>query len=190
MDEVEKQDVALENNESEGSSQDTESQETTESPELKSKVQELEAEVAKYRRIAERNAKKAKEKPAEESSRPDSLELVQKAFLRSADITNEDEVELALSTADKWGMSVDKLVDDEDFQIKLKKLRDKKANETAVSDVKGGTGGQGQAKNTVEYWKAKGVPPTREDVPDRKTRVKIIRSFMSDKGNSKKFYND
>ena len=121
--------------------------------------------------------------------KPDEFGLSHKSYLRAAGITAEDEVELARDTAKKWGMEIDKLVDDEDFKIKLDKLRTSKANATAVSNVKGG-GGQPQAKNTPEYWIAKGTPPSATDVPDRKTRAKIARALMDNAKNGKKFYNE
>lgn len=137
-----------------------------------------------------KDLKKAKDEPKETSSKPEESDLLQKAFLRTANITAEDEVELALETSQKWDISVDKLVDDEDFQIKLEKLRAKKANEAATSNIKGGPG-KGGAKDTAEYWINKGTPPTREDVPDSKTRRAIARQFLTaSKGGGKTFYND
>ena len=121
----------------------------------------------------------------------DPDDLLEKAYLRSAQITDADEVELALTTAKKWGVSIDQLVDDEDFKLKLVKLRTKKSNDLATSNIKGNrASGQSQAKNTPEYWIAKGLPPTAEDVPDRKVRAKIARAMMESTKSTKKFYND
>lgn len=138
-----------------------------------------------------KDLKKPKEETREENSKTDnsSVELLQKAFLRSAQITDKDEVDLALSTAKKWGVSIDEIVDDEDFKIKLDKLRTQKSNELATSGVRG-DGSSSSAKNSPEYWIAKGVPPTANDVPDRKTRAKIARSMMDNAKSGKKFYND
>lgn len=140
-----------------------------------------------------KDVKKSKDEPITETpksnSKPDESNLLQKAYLRSAGITSQDEVELALSTAKKWDVSVDSLVDDEDFKAKLEKLRTQKSNEVATSGIKGGAG-KSQAKDSPEYWIAKGVPPSSTDVPDRKTRVKIARAMMADAKNSKTFYND
>jgi len=138
-----------------------------------------------------KDLKKPKEETKEtpEKTQPDDSRLLEKAFLRSAGISTEEEVELALSTAKKWDMSVDKLVDDEDFKIKLEKLRTQKANELATSNLKG-SGGQSQAKDTPEYWIAKGSPPSRTDVPNRVTRTKIARAMIENQKSGKKFYND
>ena len=115
--------------------------------------------------------------------------LLQKTYLRAAGIVAEDEVVLAVETAKKWGVEVDKLVDDDDFKVKLDKLRTSKANANATANIKGGGGGI-EAKNTPEYWVSKGVPPTRDEVPNRKTRVKIARAMMANSKSGKKFYND
>ena len=138
-----------------------------------------------------KDLKKPKEETKEtpEKTKPDENSLLEKAFLRSAGISNEEEVELALTTAKKWDMTVDKLVDDEDFKIKLEKLRTQKSNELATSNVKG-SGGKSQAKDTPEYWIAKGAPPSRTDVPDRATRTKIARAMIKNQKSGKKFYND
>ena len=64
------------------------------------------------------------------------------------------------------------------FKVKLEKLRNQKSNETATSSVKGGGGKTQTAKETPEYWIAKGTPPSREDIPDRKKRTKISRAFL------------
>lgn len=141
-----------------------------------------------------KDLKKAKEETKDVSketttAKPDSNNLIEKAFLRSAQITAEDEVELALTTAKKWGVSVDKLVDDEDFKTKLDKLRTTKSNIAATSNIRGAAG-TSQAKNTPEYWVAKGVPPTAADVPDRKVRAKIARAMMDSSKSGKKFYNE
>ena len=130
-----------------------------------------------------------KDTPTKETKTGD-YGLLQKGYLRMSGITAEDEVELALSTAKKWGVEVDKLIDDEDFQLKLKKARDAKANVTATQGIKGETGSS-QAKFSTEYWKAKGTPPTPSDVPDRKTRQKIVREMRESSSNrGTKFYNE
>lgn len=132
-------------------------------------------------------APKVETEPKKESD--GSNELVEKAFLRAAGITDADEVDLALSTAKKWDMPVDKLVDDEDFKVKLEKLQTQKSNELATSGIKGSPG-TSQAKQSAEYWIAKGQPPSPEDVPDRKTRATIVRALMADVKKGKTFYND
>lgn len=138
-----------------------------------------------------KDLKKPKEsQETTEKTKPSDNSLLEKAFLRSAQITDAEEVELALSTAKKWGVSVDTLVDDPDFQVKLDKHRTTKSNDLATSKIKG-TGAKAEAKNTLEYWTAKGQPPTPTDIPDRATRQKIVVAMMkAGKTGGKVFYND
>jgi ribonuclease BN (tRNA processing enzyme) len=133
---------------------------------------------------------KKSEKTEQKASKSDDNGLLQKAFLRTAGITDADEVEEALRTAKKWGVEVDQLVDDEDWKNKLDKIRTTKANTIATSNVKGGPNSS-SAKNDSSYWISKGVPPTAADITDGATRRKIIREFVSaSKNGGKKFYND
>lgn len=138
-----------------------------------------------------KDLKKPKEAPQEspQQAKPEESGLIQKTYLRAAGITHEEDVELALTTAKKWDMPIDKLVDDEDFLGKLEKARNARANADATSGIRGDKSAS-SAKNTPEYWIASGKPPTPEQVPDRKTRSKIVRSFMQNAKSTSKFYND
>ena len=132
--------------------------------------------------------KKSKEETVIET-KTGTFGLLEKSYLRSAGVVGEEEMELAKSIQKKTGLDWDALVDDDYFKSKLDSFRAKKANELATSNIKGGQGESG-AKYTPEYWLAKGVPPSREEVPDRKSRVKIARAFMTSTKSGKKFYND
>lgn len=141
-----------------------------------------------------KDLKKSKEEPKETSktNQPDEnklLERLEKVSLRQAGIEHSDDIELARNTAKKWNMDLEEVLGDEDFKAKLEKQQTTRANKEATSGIKGGAG-QSQAKNTPEYWKAKGVPPTPADVPDRKTRAKIVRAMIEGSKSSKVFYND
>ncbi len=131
-----------------------------------------------------------KSKETQETTTPNlDADLLQKTYLRSASITEDDEVALALETSKKWGVSLDKLVDDEDFKVKLDKLRTTKANAAATAHVRG-SGSAQNAKDTVDFWVAKGVPPTPEQIPDRKMRATIARALMDNAKDGSKFYNE
>lgn len=137
-----------------------------------------------------KDLKKSKETATETpQTKPAELGLLQKSYLRAAGITDAEEVELALSTAKKWNVEVDALVDDEDFKVKLEKLRTTKANALATSNIRGSEGTT-QAKNTPDYWISKGTPPSASDVPDRKVRAKIARAMIANAKGGKKFYNE
>ena len=138
-----------------------------------------------------KDLKKPKEETKEtaEQTKPDENRLLEKAFLRSAGLTKSNEIELALETAKKWNVSVDQLIEDEDWQLKIDKFRTQEANQLATSNIRG-SGGKSTAKDDPAYWISKGTPPSRTDVPDRKSRAKIARAFMENVKSGKKFYND
>lgn len=152
---------------------------------LEAQLKEAQDEATKYKRMAEQRAKKAKST----ESQPTDNDLVAKSYLLAAGIKAKDEVELALDTANKWNMSLDDLVEDADFQMKLEKHRTQKANLEATSGVRGDKSA-GSGVDTPEYWIAKGAPPTAQQVPDRKARAKIARAFMQQSKSGKQFYND
>ncbi len=137
--------------------------------------------------------KKTKVEPTEkiESKSDDRvLEKLEKFALRAAGVTHADDIKLAQDTAKKWGVDIDDVLADEDFKVKLGRQQTGRTNVEATSGVRGGGSSGTQAKNTSEYWIAKGNPPTPTDVPDRKVRAKITRDMMAAaKNGGKKFYN-
>lgn len=118
-----------------------------------------------------------------------SIERVEKLALRQANITHPDDIELARKTAKKWNMDIEDVLVDDTFTILLDKERTKRNNIEATTNIKG-QASTNQAKNTPEYWIAKGVPPSPQDVPDRKVRATIARAMMDSAKTSKRFYND
>jgi len=154
----------------------------------KSTVGSLKRELKDLKKALEGKGEGRTEAP---KSQKEEFGLLQKSFLRSAGITDPDEVELARETSKKWGVDVDSLVDDEDFKLKLDKLRTTKSNVKATT-VEGGSGASGGAKNSVDYWSQKGELPSSKDVPDRKTRAEISREMAkrSRHGSGGKFYNE
>jgi hypothetical protein len=134
----------------------------------------------------------AKETPTKETKTEESalLQKIERMSLRQAGITHQDDVELAQKTAKKWGVDIDEVLGDEDFKAKLERQQTARDNAVATSGIKGGAGTQ-TAKNSPEYWLAKGTPPSTTDVPDRKTRAKIAQAFMKNSNtNGKTFYNE
>ena len=133
-----------------------------------------------------------KKEVKKEEEKPDTqlLEKIDRLTLQAGGIKEKDEVELAEKWKEQTGRELDEVLLNEIFVKELQQLRDDKANQVATTDVKG-DGSTSDAKNTAAYWKAKGAPPTKDDIPDLKTRVKIIREMMKDSSTSgKKFYND
>lgn len=148
----------------------------------------LKKELKDFKKAAE----KTTETPTQETKTEESalLQKIERQSLRIAGVTHQDDMELARTTAKKWGMDIDEVLDDEDFKVKLERQQTARSNAVATSNVRGGAGSQ-SAKNSPEYWIAKGTPPSATDVPDRKTRATIARAMMKNAGTSgKKFYND
>lgn len=164
----------------------------------KAKAQELKG-IAKRRATQLKRAKEALAKPPvseppvkTEISKPAESELlgrIDELALQVAGITEDNEVELYNKWKTDTGRDAKSIVNNSIFKAELQKIRDDKANAVAVSNIKGG-GGKGQAKDNPEYWVAKGEPPTPEQVPDRKTRAKIIRAMLGETKSSKQFYNE
>jgi hypothetical protein len=128
-----------------------------------------------------------------QTNQPDNslLEKLDRMAIRTAGITHPDDIELAKRTAKKWGIDIDEVLSDEDFKVKLERQQSSRANVEATSDIKSSGTGSSQAKNTVEYWLAKGTPPTTTDIPDAKTRRKInVAFYKSGRKDSIKFYNE
>lgn len=166
---------------------DVETVETISIP--KSDYEKLNQTIGSMKRELKDLKTKPKEAPQSTDTKPEESSLVLKTYLRAAQITHPEDIEFTLATAKKWGMEIDQLVDDTDFQVKLERQRTTRSNAEATSNIRGGAGSN-QAKNTPEYWIAKGTPPSATDVPDRKARVKIARAMISNAKSSKQFYND
>jgi hypothetical protein len=158
--------------------------------EIKTMLEQFNSDLGSLKRTVKGLSKKPERSETPEKTAADSSVLLEKAFLRTAGITDKEEVDLAISTAEKWGLTIDQLVDDDDFKTKLDRHRISKANATATSNVKGDKV-RTVAKDSVEYWLAKGVPPTPDQLPNRARRAEIIRAFAkTSKGSGKTFYND
>lgn len=133
----------------------------------------------------------SKETPKETKSDDAVMQRLEKMALRQAGLSHQDDIELAQKTAKKWGMDIDEVLADDDFKVKLERQQTERSNVEATSKVRGNGSNQSQAKNTPEYWLAKGNPPTPTDVPDNALRRKIVAAFLKKaQGNGKmEFYN-
>lgn len=141
-------------------------------------------------------------KPKEESKetpipnqKPDEalLQKVERLALKQHNITHADDVELARSIAKRTGKEIDEVLEDDYFKFQLEKQQTSRANVEATSEVRGdGSGSSSKAKETTEYWQKQGTPPTPADVPDRKTRQRIISEMILNTRNNKtlSFYNE
>lgn len=142
-----------------------------------------------------KKSKEESEEPPKNQKPDDALsQRLEKLALKTANITHEDDVELARKTAKKWGMEIEDVLADEDFQVKLKKQQDARANVEATSGVKGEGSGKTGGKNKAEHWINSNTPPSDEDVANhgipKAELAKIMAHFVTNKGSNKKFYND
>ncbi len=143
-----------------------------------------------------KDLKKAKDEPKEtpqKTNQPDEISVLKRELegmaLRTAGLTDPDDVDLAKKTAQKWNVSINEVLADDDFKVKLERQQTARANTLATSNIRGGAGSS-QAKFTPEYWIAKGTPPSANDVPDRKARAKIAKAMIANTKSSKTFYSD
>lgn len=138
-----------------------------------------------------KDLKKPKE-PKETPQKTDDSELSQKVealSMQVAGITKDSEVELAKNLQKETGLPMDKLLSSKYFKSELEDLRTSEANAEASTGIKGDKTGS-SAKQSAEYWIAKGEYPTREQVPDAKVRTEIRKAMVAkEKGTSGKFYN-
>jgi hypothetical protein len=138
---------------------------------------------------AQEEAKRASKETSEKTESDNVLmQKLERMSLRQAGITHTDDIELARVTAKKWGVDVDEVLGDEDFRAKLARQQTSRANVEATSGVKGGTGGLN--KSDPNYFISRGEYPTREEMPDRKQRMKVQRAMAETAKSGKKFYND
>lgn len=168
----EPQDVDLENNE-----EATESVETTETAEEVEKptTEQLEAEIAKWKRIAERN-KKEKKELKEELSEAGDFNRGDKAYMMGHDlrIKSPDEIEFTQNWMKRTGEDLEAVLEDDIFQAKIGKMRE--AKKAAEAIPKGTNRSQQQSADDVGYWQRKieSGSATIADIPDITVRRKVL----------------
>ena len=155
----------------------------------KAKAEETpEAKYARLKRQLEQHEKKHKlgshaekqpEGDSNQASDPNELDYGQLAFLASqgVDVNSEKQLELVRKSMKETGKDLKGLLSSKYFQAELKELKDEAAATDAIPQ-KGGRAG-GAARNSVEYWVAKGeLPPNtpenqqlRRDVVNAKTKA-------------------
>jgi hypothetical protein len=151
------------------------------------RAKELEAEVAKFKRIAERNAKKAERtddktdsKESKHSAQSDGLlDWGTKAYLRTEGIeaTEFDFVEEQMEMS---GLSLEKLITNPYFKSQLQERRDQKSAEAASPGKSRGSTESGKTK--VDYWiERSDLPPNTPE--NKKLRADIVEArYQRSKG--------
>lgn len=164
------------NNESEEVLTDVEGVEDVEdeeTPEPSARERELEAEVAKYKRMAEQKAKKLEKTKTNESG---DFDYGQKAYL-VANGVKSDEMDFVKEVMAETGKSLDMVLESKYFQAELKERRE--AQEMADAIPTGTKRSQQTTRDQAAYWIAKGeLPPNtpenqalRRDVVNAKMKA-------------------
>lgn len=157
----------------------------TEVPEEKPRETD-EARLARLERQASQLKKKlgleVKTVKEPESKKEETLDKMDRYFLRSEKITDADEVDLVQDFMKNTGKSVEAIVDSKAFKAMLKEMRDERnAQDATPSNSKRS---MQSSRNSVDYWLAKGeMPPAsepklRQDFVNAKIqRAKTVNTF-------------
>lgn len=175
--------------------ENTQSQQPNDLSELKALIQSqnesIKALEGRLNRQSKKEVRKDSDTPQKINKESDRLEEQLKALqLQVAGITDEDEVSLVERLYEETQMPLEKLLTSKYFKLELEEVRTQKQNAVATSNIKGDKGSKSNARNTADYWIAKGEVPTA-DQADRKLRAQVIRAFVNqNKTGGKKFYNE
>lgn len=160
-----------------------------EAPETPEEVADGEEDKTDWKAIAQRNAGIAKrnatrleklkkaseakiESPADKTLKTEKkgFDYAEKAFLRSNDIKAE-EYDFVQEVMASTGKSLDEVLEAKYFQAELKERREAKASKDAIPN--GSKRSTGSARDTVEYWIAKGELPPYDQ---RELRHKVVKA--------------
>ena len=174
----------------ENNEQTEEGKEAEESVDWQARAKELEVKAIKQRETTKELKAKLSEFEArpKEEIKPADLDYSQKAYLKASGLQSTDEMALFKEVKKRYkdDVSLDDVLESQDFKVKLENLRTTKANQDA-SDT-GGSGGASVTKNSAEYYLSKGEePPT--DAP-REVRQKYVKLRGESETSKKMFYND
>lgn len=159
----------------------------TESPEAR--VARLKRELARAQRkagIAEEEAEDAKFQPKNKSF---ELGYEHKAFLNANGIKGQDEYSLVKEYAQNTGKEIEDIIETKFFQSELKELRALRDSRMASDAASGSKRGQQSARDTVDYWLAKGdeaLPPSYQT----QLRRDVINARIKKYDNQSPFKND
>jgi hypothetical protein len=184
MEKNETQDVDLENNETKDDApEDSNPEERT--PELSDREKELEAEAAKWRRIAQQKSKKLQEEDRAQKKQGD-WDYGQLAYLAAKGIDHEDEIDLARKVISETGKELKDILVSKYFRSELEEMREARKAKEAMPKTK--TRGQTEGDD-VGYYLAKveagetqinDVPPQfRYKVVEERIRKESGDSFIA-----------
>ena len=103
-----------------------------------------------------------------ETPKTEVLDRMDKAILRVEKITSEEEIGLVESIMKDTGKTLEQVLESKYFQSELKEMRELKASEDATPT--GTKRANNSARDTVDYWIAKGeLPPASQ--PELRQKV-------------------
>lgn len=118
------------------------------------------------------------------TSKKGSLDYSQKAFLIANGIKGNDEFGLVTEVMKSTGKSLDDIIESKYFKAELNELRE--LNKSADANPSSGNRSSNSARNTVEYWIAKGELPPASEV---ELRRKVVNARMQKAKSVGQFYN-
>ena len=145
-----------------------------------------EAKLARLTRMKAQLEKKLGISTEKESkpSKKGGLDYSQKAFLIANGIKGNDEFGLVQEVMKSTGKSLDDIIELKYFKAELNELRE--LNKSADANPASGNRSGNSARNTVEYWIAKGELPPASEV---ELRRKVVNARMTKAKSSGSFYN-
>lgn len=172
--------------------QDNEEQEEENPEQPKKEEQEKPKETPEARKARlERQLKRVnkelglepKEEPKKETSaQKGELDYGQKAFLVANGIKGKEELALVQEVMEESGKSLEDVLESKYFQSELKELRDDKA--TAKATPTGTQRSKTSARDSVDYWLAKGeLPPT----DNQELRRKVVNARIAQEKSANRF---
>lgn len=136
-------------------------------------------------KLAAKKAEEAKEKqPQDKKEDKKDFDYAEKAYLKAMGI-EKDEFPFVLEAMQSTGKSLDEMLDSKYFQSELKEKREEKASQDAIPSGSKRSGGS--ARDSVEYWLAKGeLPPTdqrelRQQVVNAKLKAESAKNKFTDR---------
>lgn len=145
-----------------------------------------EARLARLTRMKAQLEKKLGLSTEKESkpSKKGALDYSQKAFLIANGIKGNDEFGLVQEVMKSTGKSLDDIIESKYFKAELNELRE--LNKSADANPASGNRSGNSARNTVEYWIAKGELPPASEVDLRR---KVVNARMNKAKSVATFYN-
>lgn len=133
-------------------------------------------------KYAEKGGEGAKDRSKDGKS--GELDLTQKAYLNSEGIKGKSEHGLVQEWMQDTGKSIEDIVENARFQAELKDLREGNATKEAMP--KGTRRSTQTARDSVEYWVAKGeLPPNTPE--NRELRQKVVNARIKAKKDTNQF---